>query len=58
MGAREMFRRGADQVKVMANGGCISPADELTSIQFTVADGFDWPRVARPGARSALTSLD
>jgi hypothetical protein len=43
---------------VMANGGCISPADELTSIQFTVADGFDWPRVARPGARSSLTSLD
>jgi imidazolonepropionase-like amidohydrolase len=37
-GAREMFRRGADQVKVMANGGCVSPADELTSVQFTIAE--------------------
>jgi hypothetical protein len=37
-----MFRRGADQVKVMANGGCISPADELTSIQFTVALPSCW----------------
>jgi imidazolonepropionase-like amidohydrolase len=37
-GAREMLRRGADQIKVMANGGCVSPADELTSVQFTVAE--------------------
>ena len=33
-----MLRRGADQIKVMANGGCVSPTDELTSIQFTVAE--------------------
>jgi len=37
-GAREMLRRGADQIKVMANGGCVSPTDELTSVQFTVAE--------------------
>jgi len=37
-GAREMLRRGADQIKVMANGGCISPTDELTSIQFTISE--------------------
>ena len=38
LGAREMLRRGADQIKVMANGGCVSPADDLTSVQFTVAE--------------------
>ena len=38
LGLREMLRRGADQIKVMANGGCVSPADELTSVQFTVAE--------------------
>src|SRR5260370_15588588 len=37
-GGREMLRRGADQIKVMANGGWVSPADELTSVQFTVAE--------------------
>jgi imidazolonepropionase-like amidohydrolase len=37
-GSREMLRRGTDQIKVMANGGCVSPADELTSVQFTVAE--------------------
>jgi imidazolonepropionase-like amidohydrolase len=36
--AREMMRRGADQVKVMANGGCMSPTDELRSTQYTVAE--------------------
>ncbi|MGH7984822.1 MAG: amidohydrolase family protein [Candidatus Binataceae bacterium] len=36
--AREMLRRGADQVKVMANGGCMSPTDELRSTQYTVAE--------------------
>ncbi|MFF5235323.1 amidohydrolase family protein [Dactylosporangium sp. NPDC000521] len=33
---REVLRRGADQVKVMAGGGCISPTDPLDSTQFTV----------------------
>jgi len=37
-GAREMLRRGADQIKVMANGGCVSPTDELNSVQFTVPE--------------------
>lgn len=37
-GAREMLRRGADQIKVMANGGAMSPADKLRSTQFTVAE--------------------
>jgi imidazolonepropionase-like amidohydrolase len=35
---REMLRRGADQIKVMANGGAMSPADKLSSTQFTVAE--------------------
>ncbi|MGH7932209.1 MAG: amidohydrolase family protein [Candidatus Binataceae bacterium] len=37
-GAREMMRRGADQVKVMANGGCMSPTDEITATQYTVPE--------------------
>lgn len=36
--AREVLRRGADQVKVMANGGCMSPTDEIDAPQFTVAE--------------------
>ncbi len=36
--ARENLRRGSDQIKVMANGGALSPNDELTSTQFTVAE--------------------
>ncbi len=36
--ARENLRRGSDQIKVMANGGAMSPNDELTSTQFTVAE--------------------
>ncbi len=35
---REILRRGSDQVKVMANGGAMSPNDEMTSPQFTVAE--------------------
>lgn len=36
--ARENLRRGSDQIKVMANGGAMSPTDEMTSTQFTVAE--------------------
>lgn len=36
--AREALRRGSDQIKVMANGGAMSPTDEMTSPQFTVAE--------------------
>ncbi|HSO94239.1 MAG TPA: amidohydrolase family protein [Candidatus Dormibacteraeota bacterium] len=36
--AREVLRRGADQVKVMASGGAASPSDELDHVQFTVEE--------------------
>jgi imidazolonepropionase-like amidohydrolase len=36
--AREVLRRGADQVKVMASGGAASPTDELTHVQFSVEE--------------------
>jgi imidazolonepropionase-like amidohydrolase len=35
---REQLRRGADQIKIMASGGAMSPADELDTTQFTVAE--------------------
>jgi imidazolonepropionase-like amidohydrolase len=34
--AREVLRRGADQIKVMASGGAASPSDELDQVQFSV----------------------
>lgn len=34
-GAREVLRRGASQVKLMAGGGCASPYDPLDVAQFT-----------------------
>jgi imidazolonepropionase-like amidohydrolase len=37
-GARDLLRRGADQLKVMAGGGCASPADDVTHTQFTVEE--------------------
>ena len=36
--AREQLRRGATQLKVMASGGAMSPADELESTQLTVEE--------------------
>jgi len=36
--ARENLRRGSDQLKVMANGGAMSPNDAMTSTQLTVAE--------------------
>jgi imidazolonepropionase-like amidohydrolase len=36
--AREVLRRGADQVKVMASGGAASPTDELDHVQFSVPE--------------------
>lgn len=36
--AREALRRGADQIKVMASGGAMSPADELDHTQFSVEE--------------------
>src|ERR1700687_4654467 len=34
--AREVLRRGADQIKVMASGGAASPTDELDHVQFSI----------------------
>ncbi len=36
--AREVLRRGADQVKLMASGGAASPSDELDHVQFSVEE--------------------
>ncbi len=33
--AREVLRRGADQIKIMASGGCTSPTDSVDHTQFT-----------------------
>jgi imidazolonepropionase-like amidohydrolase len=36
--AREVLRRGGDQIKVMASGGAASPTDELDHVQFSVEE--------------------
>jgi imidazolonepropionase-like amidohydrolase len=36
--AREQLRRGADQVKVMASGGVMSPTDRLDSVQYSLEE--------------------
>ena len=33
--AREQLRRGADYIKIMAGGGCASPADEPDTVQYS-----------------------
>jgi imidazolonepropionase-like amidohydrolase len=35
---REQLRRAVDQIKIMASGGAMSPADELDTTQFTVGE--------------------
>jgi imidazolonepropionase-like amidohydrolase len=35
---REQLRRDVDQIKIMASGGAMSPADELDTTQYTVAE--------------------
>jgi imidazolonepropionase-like amidohydrolase len=35
---RELLRHGADQVKLMASGGAMSPGDELDTTQYTVEE--------------------
>lgn len=35
---REQLRMGADQIKVMASGGAMSPADELSATQYTLEE--------------------
>jgi imidazolonepropionase-like amidohydrolase len=34
-GAREQLRRGADYIKVMGGGGCMSPSDEIDTSQYS-----------------------
>ncbi len=36
--AREELRRGANQIKVMAGGGVVSPTDKLESIQYSLEE--------------------
>ena len=36
--AREQLRLGADQIKLMASGGAMSPADELAATQYQIAE--------------------
>jgi imidazolonepropionase-like amidohydrolase len=36
--AREQLRLGADQIKVMASGGAMSPADELSATQYQIEE--------------------
>jgi imidazolonepropionase-like amidohydrolase len=36
--AREELRRGADQIKVMASGGVMSPTDRLESVQYSLEE--------------------
>lgn len=35
---REQLRRGADQIKIMASGGAMSPADELEATQYSAGE--------------------
>ena len=52
--AREILRRGADQVKVMASGGAMSPTDELDQTQFTVDELAAAVEVARAAGTYVL----
>src|SRR6185369_17607827 len=36
--AREQIRHDVDQIKIMASGGAMSPADELDTTQYTVPE--------------------
>ncbi len=36
--ARDELRRGADQIKVMASGGVVSPTDRLESVQYSLEE--------------------
>lgn len=52
--AREQLRRGATQLKVMASGGAMSPADELDHTQFTVEEIAAAVQVARAAGTYVL----
>lgn len=38
LAARELLRRGADQIKIFASGGVISPTDPIWMVQLTAAE--------------------
>ncbi len=52
--AREALRRGADQIKVMASGGAMSPTDELDHTQFSVDELSAAVEVARDAGTYVL----
>ncbi len=52
--AREALRRGADQIKVMASGGAMSPTDELDHTQFSVEEIRSAVEVARAAGTYVL----
>ena len=52
--AREQLRYGATQIKVMASGGAMSPADELEHTQFTVEEMAAAVEVARAAGTYVL----
>jgi imidazolonepropionase-like amidohydrolase len=52
---REQIRRDVDQIKIMASGGAMSPADELDTTQFTVAEMCAAVEEARAAGRYVLS---
>ncbi|EME47550.1 hypothetical protein DOTSEDRAFT_59990 [Dothistroma septosporum NZE10] len=44
--AREELRQGADFIKIMVSGGVVSPADKLTSLQYTPEEIRAFAKVA------------
>ncbi len=51
---REELRRGADQVKVMAGGGVMSPTDRLESVQYSLEELTAAVRTAAAGRSYVL----
>ncbi len=52
--AREALRRGADQIKVLASGGAMSPTDELDHTQFSIEELAAIVDVARSASTYVL----
>jgi imidazolonepropionase-like amidohydrolase len=52
--AREELRRGADQIKVMAGGGVMSPTDRLEATQYSLAELRAAVEVARAAGSYVL----
>jgi imidazolonepropionase-like amidohydrolase len=54
---REQLRRGVDQIKIMAGGGAMSPADEIDTTQFTVAESQAAVEEARAVGKYVMAHL-